>query len=96
MVENWYPGAAKKDKGVLLVVTSGKEGAISGGEAFVQAVTDDLIDSVTADNIPIYTEEERYNQSVLSSVERLEAQLNGKPVPGRSASTLLCCRTVAT
>lgn len=48
----------------------------------VQAVGDDLIDSITGENIPIYTEEEKYNQTVLSSVERLEAQLNGKEVPG--------------
>jgi hypothetical protein len=48
----------------------------------LQAVGDDLIDSVSGDNIPIFAEEERYNQAVLSSVERLEAQLNGNPVPG--------------
>lgn len=34
MVDNWYPGDAKKDKGVLLVVTAGKEGAVIGGEGF--------------------------------------------------------------
>jgi hypothetical protein len=45
-------------------------------------VGDDLIDSISGDNIPIFAEEERYNQAVLSSVERLEAQLNGQPVPG--------------
>lgn len=43
---------------------------------------DELVDSVSGDNIPIFAEEERYNQAVLSSVERLEAQLNGQPVPG--------------
>jgi hypothetical protein len=48
----------------------------------LQAVGDDLIDSISGDNIPIFSEEERYNQAVLSSVERLEAQLNGQPVPG--------------
>lgn len=35
VVENWYPGAAKDSKGVLLVVTAGKEGAISGGDKFL-------------------------------------------------------------
>lgn len=35
VVENWYPGNAKDSKGVLLVVTAGKEGAISGGDKFL-------------------------------------------------------------
>lgn len=81
VIDNWYPADAKKDKGVLLVVTAGKEGAVTGGEGFMKAVGDDLIDSITGENIPIFTEEEKYNQTVLSSVERLEAQLNGKEVP---------------
>lgn len=33
VLENWWPTAEKGDKkGILLVVTSGKEGAISGGK----------------------------------------------------------------
>jgi hypothetical protein len=48
----------------------------------VQAVGDELLDSIVSDNIPIWTEEERYNQTVLSSVDRIEAQLTGQPVPG--------------
>jgi hypothetical protein len=35
VVDNWYPGDAKKDKGVLLMVTAGKEGAVTGGEGFI-------------------------------------------------------------
>jgi hypothetical protein len=36
VLENWYPTPEEgKDKGVLLVVTSGKEGAISGGKNFM-------------------------------------------------------------
>jgi hypothetical protein len=35
VVENWYPGTAKDSKGVVLVVTAGKEGAISGGDKFL-------------------------------------------------------------
>lgn len=35
VVENWYPGSDKDSKGVLLVVTAGKEGAISGGDKFI-------------------------------------------------------------
>jgi hypothetical protein len=48
----------------------------------LQAVGDELLDSIVSDNIPIFTEEERYNQTVLSSVERIEAKLNGQAVPG--------------
>lgn len=48
----------------------------------VQAVGDELLDSIVSDNIPIWTEEERYNQTVLSSVDRIEAQLTGQKVPG--------------
>jgi hypothetical protein len=35
VVDNWYPGDAKKDKGVLLMVTASKEGAVTGGEGFM-------------------------------------------------------------
>jgi hypothetical protein len=45
-------------------------------------VGDDLLDSVTVDNIPIYTEQEKYNQCVTSVVDRLAAKLKGDPVPG--------------
>jgi hypothetical protein len=48
----------------------------------VQAVGDELLDSIVSDNIPIWTEEEKYNQTVLSSVDRIEAQLTGQKVPG--------------
>lgn len=48
----------------------------------LQAVGDDLLDSIVSDNIPIFTEEEKYNQTVLSSVDRLEAKLTGQTVPG--------------
>lgn len=83
MLENWYPTAeAGKDKGLLLVVTASKEGAVTGGAGFTGAVGDDLIDSIISTNIPIFTEEEKYNQTVVSAVERLEAKLLGNPVPG--------------
>lgn len=35
VVKNWYPGKDKESKGVVLVVTAGKEGAISGGDKFL-------------------------------------------------------------
>lgn len=39
VIDNWYPGDAKKDKGVLLVVTAGKEGAVTGGDGFMQVAS---------------------------------------------------------
>jgi hypothetical protein len=36
----------------------------------LQALGDELLDSIVSDNIPIYTEQEKYNASVLSSVDR--------------------------
>ncbi|KXZ41469.1 hypothetical protein GPECTOR_449g345 [Gonium pectorale] len=70
-----------KNKGLVLVVTASKEGAVTGGAGFTEAVGDELIDSIISTNIPIFTEEEKYNQTVVSSVERLEAKLLGNPVP---------------
>ncbi len=36
MVENWYPTPELGDKkGVVLVVTAGKEGAVTGGKSFM-------------------------------------------------------------
>lgn len=83
MLENWYPTAEEgKNKGVLLVVTASKEGAVTGGQDFNEAVGEDLIEDIISTNIPIFTEEEKYNASVVSSVERLEAKLLGNAVPG--------------
>jgi hypothetical protein len=36
IMENWYPNKADADKkGIILVVTAGKEGAIAGGQGFM-------------------------------------------------------------
>ncbi len=43
----------------------------------VQAVGDDLIDSVVSESIPILTEEEKFNEAVSSIVRRVEAKLTG-------------------
>ena len=42
ILARWYPDKAEADKkGIMIVVTTGKDGAITGGPAFVQ-VQDDL------------------------------------------------------
>ena len=45
--------------------------------AALQAVGDSLVDSVVSDNIPIFTEEEKFNEAVSSIVKRVEAKLTG-------------------
>lgn len=82
LVSKWFPGSEADKRGVLLIVTAGKDGALTGGDAFVKAVGDDLIDSVVGDNVSIFTEEEKYNEAVQSSVNRIAARLAGKEDPG--------------
>lgn len=82
LISKWFPGAAADKRGVLLVVTAGKDGALTGGKSFMGAVGDDLIDSIVGENIPILTEEEKYNETVSSSVKRIVAKLSGKEDPG--------------
>ncbi|KFM25441.1 UPF0603 protein, chloroplastic [Auxenochlorella protothecoides] len=79
LLGKWYGQPDKQ--GILLIVTTGKDGALTGGPAFVKAVGEDLVDSVVGENIPILTEQEKYNATVLSSVERIAARLEGKEVP---------------
>jgi uncharacterized membrane protein YgcG len=64
------------------LVTSGKEGALVGGDAFKKALGDDLIYSVIEDNIPIFTEEEKFNEAAMTSINRIVAVLDGKNDPG--------------
>ena len=80
LIFKWFPGDSDK-RGVLLVVTATKDGALTGGKAFMGAVGDDLIDSVVGENVSILTEEEKYNEAVRSSVDRVVAKISGKEVP---------------
>ena len=82
LVTKWFPGADADKRGILLIVTAGKDGALTGGESFMKAIGDDLIDGVVGDNISILTEEEKYNETVTSSVNRIVAKLTGKEDPG--------------
>jgi len=83
VIENWYPTVEEGNNvGVLLVATSTKEGALVGGPGFMGNIPDELIDSLVSEQIPFLTEEERYNEAVLSSIKRIEASLSGKEDPG--------------
>merc|ERR1739848_190881 len=53
-----------------------------GGDSFIKGVGDDVIDSVVGDNIPVFTEEEKFNEATLSSINRIVAALDGKEDPG--------------
>jgi uncharacterized protein len=75
----WFKGDDKK--GVFLIVTSAKDGALTGGQKVMEAIGDDLIDSVVGENVLVFTEEEKYNEAVTSSVNRLVAKLTGQEVP---------------
>lgn len=83
VLEKWYPTLEEgNDKGNLLLVQTTKEGAIVGGPKFLKAVGDDVLDSVLSKNIPINLEQDKFNEALTSSVERIAAVLEGKADPG--------------
>jgi len=40
------------NKGVVLLVTTQKEGAVTGGPAFIKAVGDNILEGVVSENLP--------------------------------------------
>lgn len=82
ILEKWYPTRELGDKkAVLLLVKTSKEGALSAGPGFSNALGD-LVDSVSGDNIPFYAEQEKFNEAISTSLQRIEAKLKGKEDPG--------------
>jgi len=89
LFSKWHKSNQGSKNGLLLVVTTGKDGALVGGDSFMKSLGEDLVDSVVSDNITVFTEKEKFNEAVLSSVERIVAVLNGKDdtgAPQRSKS----------
>ncbi|KAL6989630.1 hypothetical protein U1Q18_015381 [Sarracenia purpurea var. burkii] len=83
VLERWYPTVEEgNNKGIVVLVTSQKEGAITGGPAFVKAVGDGILDATVSENLPVLATEEKYNEAVLSSAKRLAAAIDGLPNPG--------------
>merc|ERR1711904_157481 len=78
----WHKLDGGDKNGLLLLVTAGKDGALVGGNSFLTALGDEVIDSIVGDNIPYYTEEEKYNEAAVSSVNRIVNVLKGKNDPG--------------
>ena len=53
VLEKWYPTLEDGDnKGIVVLVTSQKEGAITGGPSFVKAVGEDILDATVSENLP--------------------------------------------
>ncbi|XP_058083174.1 UPF0603 protein At1g54780, chloroplastic [Magnolia sinica] len=83
VLERWYPTIEEgNNKGIVVLVTSQKEGAITGGPKFVQAVGDTVLDATVSENLPVLATDEKYNEAILSSAKRLVAAIDGLPDPG--------------
>ncbi|KAK9139539.1 hypothetical protein Scep_009220 [Stephania cephalantha] len=86
VLERWYPSIEEGNKkGIVVLVTSQKEGAITGGPAFIEAVGNNVLDATVSENIPVLATDEKYNEAVYSSAKRLVAAIDGLPDPGGPA-----------
>uniref|UniRef100_A0A7S2AKD6 TPM domain-containing protein n=1 Tax=Pycnococcus provasolii TaxID=41880 RepID=A0A7S2AKD6_9CHLO len=82
-LETWYPSLELGDrKGVLLIVTRNREGAITGGPAFMNALDPAILDTIMDTTIPTLTAEEKFNQAASNAVDRIAAFLEGEKDPG--------------
>ncbi|XP_068660107.1 UPF0603 protein At1g54780, chloroplastic [Aristolochia californica] len=86
VLEKWYPTVEEgSNKGIVVLVTSQKEGAITGGPGFIQAVGDNILDATVTENLPVLATDEKYNEAVISSAKRLVAAIDGLPDTGGPA-----------
>ncbi|XP_030466951.1 UPF0603 protein At1g54780, chloroplastic [Syzygium oleosum] len=87
VLEKWYPTVEEgNNKGIVVLITSQKEGAITGGPEFIKAVGDNILDATVSENLPVLATEEKYNEAVFSSAKRLVAAIDGLPDPGGPAT----------
>ncbi|CAI9752797.1 unnamed protein product [Fraxinus pennsylvanica] len=83
VLERWYPTVEEgTNKGIVVLVTSQKEGAVTGGPDFVKAVGDTILDATVSENLPVLATEEKYNEALFSAANRLVAAIDGLPDPG--------------
>ncbi|CAA3026761.1 UPF0603 At1g54780, chloroplastic [Olea europaea subsp. europaea] len=83
VLERWYPTVEEgSNKGIVVLVTSQKEGAVTGGPDFVKAVGDTILDATVSENLPVLATEEKYNEALFSAAKRLVAAIDGLPDPG--------------
>nr|ABF21087.1 putative thylakoid lumen protein [Selaginella tamariscina] len=83
LLEKWYPTVeVGSNKGLVLLVTTQKEGAVTGGPGFTKAVGDKVLESVVSENLPVLATDEKYNEALYSTCKRLIAAIDGLPDPG--------------
>ncbi|XP_047338813.1 UPF0603 protein OsI_019212, chloroplastic [Impatiens glandulifera] len=83
VLERWYPSLEDgNNKGIVVLVTSQKEGAVTGGPEFIKAVGDAILDATVSENLPVLATEEKYNEAVYTTAKRLVAAIDGLPDPG--------------
>ncbi|PIN21519.1 Acid phosphatase [Handroanthus impetiginosus] len=83
VLERWYPTVEEgNNKGIVVLVTTQKEGAVTGGPEFIKAVGDSVLDATVSENLPVLATEEKYNEAVFSAANRLVAAVDGLPDPG--------------
>ncbi|PKU80567.1 UPF0603 protein Os05g0401100, chloroplastic [Dendrobium catenatum] len=83
VLEKWYPTVEEgNNKGIVVLVTTQKEGAITGGPAFIEAVGEKVLDATVSENLPVLATEEKYNEAMISTANRLVAAIDGLPDPG--------------
>ncbi|KAL7101201.1 hypothetical protein ACP275_08G041300 [Erythranthe tilingii] len=83
VLEKWYPTIEEgNNKGIIVLVTSQKEGAVTGGPDFIKAVGDSILDATVSENLPVLAVDEKYNEAVYSAAKRLASAVDGLPDPG--------------
>ncbi|KAL3649383.1 hypothetical protein CASFOL_005786 [Castilleja foliolosa] len=83
VLERWYPTVEEgNNKDIVVLITSQKEGAVTGGPEFIQAVSESVLDATVSENLPILATDEKYNEAVYCAAKRLVAAIDGLPDPG--------------
>ncbi|MCO5549997.1 hypothetical protein L7F22_003474 [Adiantum nelumboides] len=80
LLEKWYPTLEEGNKkGLILLVTTLKEGAVTGGPEFIKAVGDKVLEGVVAENLPVLATDEKYNEAFYTTAKRLVTAIDGLP-----------------
>mmetsp|Transcript_1948 Transcript_1948/g.6813 ORF Transcript_1948/g.6813 Transcript_1948/m.6813 type:complete len:276 (+) Transcript_1948:195-1022(+) len=83
VIETWYPTAELGNKkAVFVIVKTTKEAALVGGPAFGKALGDDVLESIITENVPTLTENDKFNEAITSSLDRVQKVLLGQKDPG--------------
>lgn len=79
LLEKWYPTVEEGDKkGVVVLVTTQKEGAVTGGPKFSKTIGDGLLEALVSENLPVLATAEKYNEAMYSTAKRIVARLDGQ------------------